>query len=396
MTIRSLRTVGLIAVLGLILAACASDPAVEDAEPDGEAVATGELPDGPSALDDMDDPAFPEPLVETSEIISGGPPPDGIPPIDEPHFVDVDEADEWIEDREPVVWLRVDDDVRAYPVQILIWHEIVNDTVGGTPVAVTYCPLCNTAVSFERVVNGVETTFGTSGRLFNSALVMYDRATESLWSHFTGEAIVGVLTGEQLEIIPSPLLAWSDFKADHPDALVLDVERTGHNRAYGTNPYTGYDDPDGRPFLFRGDVDERASAQQRVVAVEIGDVARAWTLEAISGGEAAATNTEVGDQQIAILWRAGQSTALEDRDVAGGRDVGSVAVFIPEADGETLTFTTRDGDFVDEETGTTWNLAGEGVDGPLAGEELEQVHHFDTFWFAWAAFQPDTELVEAG
>jgi hypothetical protein len=382
------RLASLIVVLGLVLAACGTGPTVEEAE------IAGELPDGPSALDDMNHPDFPEPLVDTSQIISGGPPPDGIPPIEDPEFISVDEADEWLQPQEPVVWLRIGDDVRAYPVQILMWHEIVNDTVGGTPVAVTYCPLCNSAISFERVVDGVETTFGTSGRLYHSALVMYDRATESLWSHFTGQAIVGVLTGAQLEIVPSPLVAWSDFRTDHPDALVLDVERTGHTRDYGRNPYAGYDDPDGTPFLFRGDPDERARAQQRVVGVELGDATRAWPLEAISGGEAQATTTDVGGERVVILWRAGQASALEVSDVGEGRDVGSVAVYRAEADGEPLTFTVSDGAFVDEETGSTWSLGGEGVDGPLAGERLEQVHHFDTFWFAWAAYQPDTDLVE--
>lgn len=378
------------ALLGLLVAACATDTTGDGP---GES-AEGQDGSPPSALQDMDHPDFPDPLVDTSEVISGGPSPDGIPPIDDPKFVTVEEADEWLDPREPVVWLGIDDDVRAYPVQVLMWHEIVNDTVGGTPVTVTYCPLCNTAVSFVRVVDGEETTFGTSGRLYNSALVMYDRATESLWSHFNGKAIVGVVTGEQLEMISSPLVAWSDFSEEHPDAQVLDRERTGYDRDYGRNPYTNYDDPDGEPFLFRGDVDDRARAQQRVVGVEIGDEARAWSLDAVSGGEAKATNASLGEERIVIFWRAGQATALGSAEISEGRDVGSVAVYRAEIDGRALSFAADGRRFVDDETGSHWNLTGEAVDGPLSGERLEPVHHFDTFWFAWAAFKPGTELVE--
>ncbi len=354
----------------------------------------GALPEGPSALRDRTADSFPPPLVDPDEIISGGPPPDGIPPVDEPVFTDVASADDYLQDDEPVVVLEIDGDARAYPVQVLIWHEIVNDTVGGVPVSVTYCPLCNSATTFVRTVRGVETTFGTSGRLYASALVMYDRATESLWTHFDGRAVVGLLAGEELEPIASPLLAWSEFKAAYPEGRVLDRDRTGYSRRYGANPYVGYDDPSSAPFLFRGDADSRAAAKQRVVGVTVGDDARAYALEAVSGGEARATHVEVGGQPLVILWKAGQATALEDVDVAGGRDVGSVGVFVPVADGQALTFRADGGDFVDDQTGSRWNVTGTAVDGPLAGVHLEQLPHLDTFWFAWATYRPGTELVE--
>jgi hypothetical protein len=352
------------------------------------------FPEGPSALENMGFDGFPPPLVDISAIISGGPPPDGIPPIDEPEFIDVAAADEWISDEEPVVVIDVDGDVRAYPVQIMIWHEIVNDVVGGVPVAVTYCPLCNSAISYERTIEGRETTFGTSGRLFASALVMYDRATESLWTHFDGRAIVGVLTGHRLEPVPSPLLAWADFKNSHPDGLVLDRSATGFSRPYGNNPYRGYDNPDSFPFLFRGTVDERSAAMQRVVGVRDDDVARAWSLEAISGEVAAATNTELGNTPLVILWSAGQSSALETPQIASGRDVGSVGVFSPVVAGRTLTFSVEDGSFVDDQTGTTWNITGRAVSGELADAQLERVPHLDTFWFAWSTYAPGTDLIE--
>ena len=357
--------------------------------------AVGVLPEGPSALDTSSAPEFAPPLVDPQEIISGGPPPDGIPPIEEPVFLPVIDALDRFDPAEAVVALEVDGDARAYPVQVMIWHEIVNDTVSGVPVSVTYCPLCNSAVTYVREIRGVETTFGTSGRLFSSALVMYDRATESLWTHFDGKAVVGLLAGEQLESVASPLMAWGDFAAAFPTGQVLDPDATGFNRQYGRNPYVGYDNADTEPFLFTGITDPRATSKQRVVGVALDDVATAFSLDLVSGGEAKATNTSVGDTEIVIFWKSGQATALEADSVGEGRDVGSTAVFLPVIDGAELTFSAEGEGFVDEQTGSTWNIVGEAVDGPLTGTRLEQINHLDTFWFAWATYQPGTELVES-
>jgi hypothetical protein len=296
--------------------------------------------------------------------------------------------------KEPVIYLEMNGEVHAYPIQILTWHEIVNDTVGDVPVTVTYCPLCNSAVSYKREVRGETTTFGTSGRLFASALVMYDRATESLWTHFDGRAVVGALTGDRLDPISSPLLGWSDFKASFPNAMVLDRNATGHSRPYGQNPYAGYDNPESQPFLFRGTVDDRAAAKQRVVGVAVDSAARAWSLDALSKGSATATNDEVGETPVVVFWKAGQASALESEQVNAGRDVGSAAVFSPVVDGDRLTFRV-DGDvFVDEQTGSRWDITGTAIEGELSGTSLEQIHHLDTFWFAWSTYQPETDLVE--
>ena len=410
---RLMKVKSSIAVLALVASACGGGEATQSGETevdDSTATVTSQpaetstqppvdfppdgFPAGVSALDDMASETFLPPLIPIEGIISGGPPPDGIPSIDDPMFTDVTTADEWIDDQEPVVVLDVDGDVRAYPVQVMIWHEIVNDVVGGVPVAVTYCPLCNSAISYVRTIEGRETTFGTSGRLFASALVMYDRATESLWTHFDGLAVVGVLTGHRLEPVASPLLSWADFKESHPDGQVLDREETGFGRPYGNNPYQGYDNPSSFPFLFNGDVDARSAAMQRVVGVRDGDDARAWTLAAISDEVAAVTNTEVGDTELVILWSAGQSSALEGAQIASGRDVGSVGVFSPIVDGQTLTFSFDGESFVDDETGSTWDITGRAVDGELAGTQLERIPHLDTFWFAWSTYAPGTDLIE--
>ncbi|MDX1450349.1 MAG: DUF3179 domain-containing protein, partial [Acidimicrobiia bacterium] len=274
------RTVFSLAALALVAAACGTDPgpafpAAGESPEEPQPInvrppalpPVGQLPDGPSALRDFSDEAFPPPRVDTSLIISGGPPPDGIPPIDRPQFLPVVDHLDLLDPAEPVVALEIGGDARAYPVRVMIWHEIVNDVVGGVPVSVTYCPLCNSAATYVREINGVETTFGTSGLLFASALVMYDRATESLWTHFDGRAVVGVLSGSQLEAMPSPLLSWEDFRLAYPDGKVLDESATGHRRSYGRNPYQGYDDPSTTPFLFRGALDQRALAKERIVGV---------------------------------------------------------------------------------------------------------------------------------
>ena len=357
------------------------------------APALGVLPKGPSALDDPRSPAFPDPLVPVAEIISGGPPPDGIPPIDDPRFLEVIDHLDLLDDSESVVALEVNGDARAYPVRALIWHEIVNDTVGGVPVTVTYCPLCNSAVSYRREVRGVETTFGTSGRLYASALVMYDRATESLWTHFDGRAVVGVLTGERLDALASPLMSWEIFRRTYPTGKVLDWTQTGFRRDYGVNPYTGYDDPATDPFLFRGDLDERAAAKQRVVGVELGESAVAFSLDGLTGEAATATNSEVDSTPIVIFWSPGQASALERASLSAGRDVGTVGVFDPVVGGQTLHFEAEGGAVRDVETGTRWSLVGEALDGPLAGTTLTRIAHLDTFWFAWSTYKPGTALV---
>jgi hypothetical protein len=413
----SIRHLAAVAALGLVLAACGDGSGLDSPtfETSTDAVgATGEAPDstetttpqtttspsgtapapeGPSALDaapaGLSDPDFPEPLIDTDRLLQGQVP-DGIPSIDRPQFVRVEAADEWLTDDEALVIIEIDGDVRGYPVQILIWHEIVNDVVGEVPVAITYCPLCNSAVTYERTIDGHLTTFGTSGFLFNSALVMYDRATESLWTHFDGKAIAGVRTGFRLQPVSSPLLAWADFKAAHPDGLVLDVERTGHNRPYGSNPYVGYDDPGSFPFLFDGDVDDRAPAKQRVVGVNLNGTSMAWALEAISGAGPTATHDSVGDASVVILWKPGQSSALDAAGIGAGRDVGSVGVFRPEVDGQHLTLEAGGDGFEDIETGSSWNILGEAISGPLEGKKLEPIAHLDTFWFAWLSYNPAT------
>lgn len=345
----------------------------------------------PSALDDPRHPGFPEPLIDPDDLVSGGPPPDGIPPIDDPRFAPASEID-WLGDDEPVLSLTVGDETRAYPLQVMTWHEIVNDRVGGIPVTVTYCPLCNSGVAFERRVAGRLLDFGTSGLLHIDNLVMYDRQTESLWPQLTGQASVGTLTGTQLKAIPMGVVSWKQFRASNPDALVLTRE-TGFRRDYGRNPYTGYDDPDGDLLVDpTGGTDGRLPVKERVVGITVGSDSVAVRRALVAG--AGVVPLMVGGRDVVVLHQPGQSSALDTGRIADGQEIGSIGVFRPTIRGRSLTFAIRCERVVDVQTGSTWSVLGEATSGQHAGSRLPAVVHLDTFWFAWVGFHPDTRLVE--
>jgi hypothetical protein len=325
--------------------------------------------------------------VPFSEIFSGGPPRDGIPPLDDPTFVAVPAADTWLGTREPVILFEHKGDARAYPLQIMTWHEIVNDEVGGIPVTVTFCPLCNSAITFDRRLNGVVYDFGASGSLRNSDLVMWDRQTESWWQQFTGEAIIGELTGEKLSLLASTIVAWDDFKTFHPDGRVLSRD-TGFNRDYGQNPYAGYDQVDLPPFLYRGKSDARLLPKERVAAVTIDEVDAAFPFSTLE--QEKVVNYTVGGRPLVVFFKPGTQSALDDQRIDQSKEVGATAVFDAQVGGRMLTFTLEGDQFVDIETGSVWNLLGSAVNGPLSGATLTPIVHANHFWFAWAAFKPDT------
>lgn len=330
--------------------------------------------------------------VSYDEILSGGPPKDGIPAIDAPGFVSVQEADTWLKPVEPVILVETEEEARAYPMQILTWHEIANDVVGGIPIVVTFCPLCNTAIAFDRRLDGQTFDFGTTGRLRNSNLIMYDRQTETWWQQATGEAIAGELTGKQLTFLPAMIISWEEFKTAHPDSKVLS-RNTGYTRSYGRNPYFGYDDINNSPFLFRGKTDGRLLPMTRVVTVEIHDDAVAYPYDVLEKQQV--VNDTVNDTPISVFWQAGTASALDTEAISEGRDVGAVNTYLRELNGQVLTFSYKDGRIVDEQTGSEWNLLGEALSGPLQGERLQPVVNVNHFWFSWAAFRPDTRVYQS-
>ncbi len=256
---------------------------------------------------------FSKSSVDFSEISDGGPGKDGIPAITSPKMIAVAQ-EQGLSDKEPVMSVEIaGQKPRAYPVRYLMWHEIVNDEAGDTPFTVTFCPLCNSGIVFDRRLDGTVHELGVSGLLRNSDMVMYDQATESWWQQFTGEAIVGDLLGKKLTKIPSWTESWAAYKKRNPDGLVQ--AEPNSPRSYGSNPYAGYDT--GRPFLYRGENPPHGiNPLARVVAIEN----RAWPLARI---REAGSVSEAG---VEITWSSGTASALDTREIAKGRDVGAVRV----------------------------------------------------------------------
>ncbi len=387
--------------------------------------------------------------IPLDEIFSGGPPPQGIPALgfsgDRTGSVGASGgvnllaqgAVGWLEPQEPVIVLTLGDAARIYPLHVLTWHEIANDTLAGVPVAVTFCPLCNSALAFDRripltaaetddvlalnadanlasldddflqayaaqqtgpirVETGLDATFGVSGLLYNSNLLMFDSATNTLWSQLLGEGNIGTLTDTRLLRYPAQIVSYAEAQDAYPDALVLSRD-TGYSRNYGRNPYVGYDDVDSPAFLFRGESDGRLPPKARVVSLTlndgVNDAVVAYPFETLR--EVGAVNDTVAGVALAVFWGSGTASALNAASIANSDDIGAVGVFRREVDGQTLTFQPDGDGFVDAETGSRWTLLGQAAEGPLVGAQLEPIVHDNTLWFAWAAFEPETQIYAA-
>lgn len=395
MCLKALLSAGLLA---LLLSACGTASSFPSASMEGDSM-PAPAQTTPTLLPEENPPMgasaqfrtdFSKHTVPYREILSGGQPKDGIPAIDAPKFIAVDEADAWLQPQEPVALVQVGDEAKAYPVQILMWHEIVNDVVGDVPVAVTYCPLCNTAIAFERTLDGQVLDFGTTGRLRFSNLVMYDRQTETWWQQATGEGLAGEYAGRKLNLVPAAMVSWGDFKATYPDGMVLSRD-TGFRRDYGLNPYTGYDDLNRSPFLYRGPATPGTlPPMARVLALEINGDAVAYPYDVLQ--VAYVVNDTVGGAPIVVLWAPGTASALNAREIPEGVDVGAATTFSRRLNGQTLTFAFDGMRIVDEETGSEWDVLGQAVGGPLQGSQLEAVVSVNHFWFSWAAFRPEARL----
>jgi hypothetical protein len=340
--------------------------------------------------------------VPLSEIVNGGPGPDGIPPLDAPRFYEPARAT-WLQPQEPVIAVVEGGEARGYPLQILLWHEIANDTIAGRPIVVTFCPLCNTSLVFDRRAGGQELTFGTTGLLRLSDLVMWDRQTHSWWQQALGEGIVGAFTGIRLERIDSQILSFEEFTRAYPQGLVLSREaaneeakaKTGGGRHYGQNPYVGYDQPDSGPlagFWTSAPFDKRLPPKSRVAVATFVDPPIAYRTDRLNW--AVAKNDQLGATRFVLFYLGGVASPLDRPATAEGADIGQAAFFDPSADGHALTF--RGGErrktFVDEQTASEWTITGLAIDGPLKGRQLTRLPSDTTFWFVWAAFRPDTEV----
>lgn len=313
--------------------------------------------------------------IPLDEVITGNPFKDGIPSIDDPQFESVGAADQYLDDNGFGLAVEVNGSYRFYPYQILVWHEIVNETFNGEDLLVTYCPLCFTGIVFEREVADEAVEFGTSGKLWNSNLLMYDRKTDTLWSQALGEAVVGEMTGASLELYPSLTISWADFKRAYPSGGVLS-RNTGYNRDYTQDPYEpqGYYESSAVWFPLSNE-DTRMHAKTVVFGYNAGDAKKAYPKDEIEQIEV--VNDSVGEQSLVVIWDS---------------EINTVRAFVSEVEGEILTFTKGDDFFVDDQTGSLWNVDGEAVSGDYRGRQLQSITLENSFWFSWAAAYPETEL----
>jgi hypothetical protein len=331
--------------------------------------------------------------IGMEEITRGGPSKDGIPAIDEPEFVSTREAARWLTPKEPLVSLEHGGEARAYPLQILLYHEIVNDRIAGTPVTVTFCPLCYSAIVFDRRVNGTTLDFGTTGRLRKSDLVMYDRQTESWWQQFTGTGIIGKYTGVTLARLPSMITSFESFRSSYPAGRVLS-KATGSNRPYGNNPYRNYDDSSSTPFLFNEPLDPRLPPMERILALRVADRQRIYPFSELRNQPV--INDRLSGKAVTIFSKADILSAVDAAAIEHSRETLMAAAFSRELNGHTLVFRQVGDRIVDSGTGSVWTIVGKAVSGPLTGQSLTPVDSGIHFAFAWLAFYPETDIYRAG
>lgn len=326
--------------------------------------------------------------------------PDGIPPIDAPSYYSIDEAKKEYFEFEPVIAVEIKGESRAYPLSVLMYHEIANDSLGGMGITITYCPLCNSAVVFDRDLTfkgkDYHLDFGVSGMLRKSDMVMYDRQTETWWQQFTGEGLVGDLRGAELSFISAPVISLDEFFELYPNGTVLAKERTSEGEDehhYGKNSYVGYDDHGNeKPRLFFDDVDSRLPAMTRVIDVLINKNHKIYRLKYLK--DKGTLNDSFQEETISIFYTEKLVSVLDSADISESKTIGAVNVFYTQLDNYTLTFKKKNDYFIDKQTKSRWNMKGVCFYGELKGTKLRTVNHGTHFAFAMFAFHPDCEVFE--
>lgn len=302
-----------------------------------------------------------------------------------------------------MIQVNISGDARAFPLSILMWHESVNDTIGGEPVTVTFCPLCNSSIAFSGKYEGQRLDFGTTGWISNADLVMYDRQTETWWQQVTGKGVIGELAGTTLTFLPSAIVGWAEFADRYPDGKVLlsPTPRTlhpisgmeiTHNRTYDEPPYSGYDVAGSLPLFFTGSFDSRLQPIDRVAALDFDGESVAYPFRALAVEPV--VNDLVGNQEIVIFYDDGTESAFRTSTRGQNYQTSrSTTMFSRKLNGLTLTFSVEEaGTITDAETGTTWDKFGTASESELAGVQLEALVHGQEFWFAISTFRPDTEV----
>jgi len=325
--------------------------------------------------------------INLDEIVFQAVERDGIPPIHNPRFEKAKSVT-WLNKREPVIVIENNKKAKAYPLQILIFHEIVTDSINNIPITVTFCPLCNASLVYNRKVHGKTLVFGVSGSLRKSDLVMYDHQTHSWWQQFTGTGIVGDYTGTQLDLIPSKVVAFEDFQTNFPNGLVLSRD-TGFNRLYGENPYAGYDSVDRSPFYFDPH-DPRIRPMERVLAIQDMATSRIYPLSRLK--RHSVINDSINNKAIVIFSKKGMLSVLDKTDIEESKSLPSAAAYSRVVNGIKLTFKNVSTNIVDTQTDSVWNILGLATQGVLKGTQLKQIDRGVHFAFAWLAFKPNSEI----
>lgn len=331
-------------------------------------------------------------LSEVTVVVKKG----AFPVLKNPAFINKTQAQSVFFLNEPVLVVDLHGEARAYPFNMLTVHEIANDRIGNTPLLVTYCPLCNSGMVFNRTVKvGDETVvldFQVSGMLRNSDMIMFDEQTESWWQQLTGEAIAGNFTGFSLDIVPSMVLSVEDFFARFPEGKILS-QNTGIRSRYGYNPYVGYDKTDGVPytgFINPQKLNNRLPYMERVVNLSVNGKHKIYTFTSLSYRKA--YNDEFLGQKVVIFFKKGTVSVLDQVKISESKDVGTAVIFNPEVNGKLLTFREKNGFFYDKETKSKWDISGICLEGKHKGEQLQIVPHGQHLAFAWLSFYPDSEI----
>lgn len=337
-------------------------------------------------------------LSEITMVLPRG----SFPTIDYPEFIHREQALGEYFNEEPVLSVVIGRQAKAYPLNVLTMHEISNDILSGRPILLTYCPLCNSSVVYDRRISiGEETRileFEVSGMLRNSDMIMADKESESWWQQLTGESIVGKYMGIDLQVIPSVVISMEEFFDAYPNGMVLSRSMdTKAKESYGTNPYRKYDRDAGAPykrFFDYSDIDHRLPPMERIVAVEHFDGVNKRIYPFSVLRDKRVVHDTFQNQELVVFYSSKTISILDERDISKSRRVGSTAVFSSDLDGLHLTFKAKNDHFVDDQTGSIWTIAGICVEGPLKNKHLQIVPHGNHFAFAWLSFHPDSDIYE--
>ncbi|NQY21829.1 MAG: DUF3179 domain-containing protein [Campylobacteraceae bacterium] len=322
--------------------------------------------------------------VDYSDILSGGPPRDGIPPLDKPKFINIKDAKSWLNDNDALIFVKINNKSKAYALKILIWHEIVNDTLDKEKIVVTFCPLCNASFVYSRIINKKEYTFGTSGLLRYSDLVMFDRESESLWQQFSGEAIIGDKTGITLNSIDSSIISFKDIYSQYPNTKILS-KNTGFYRSYGNNPYIGYDDINSSPFLLKNKSDSRLLPMRRVTTLEINNKSIVYSHEIFKNKNL--INDVFENNNIVVFYKKNLLSVLDKKDISESKLIASTKVYNRKIGQIILRFYYKDGFYYDKQTNSKWNFFGKALAGKYKNTQMLEFSSGNHFWFSYSIFK---------